>query len=83
MYEMSATTGKAICSMILDVLLRLQLPVNNLRSQTYDGAANMAGKYHGCQAEVKKHEPLALYVHCGAHITHLVIAKAVQEAPFI
>ena len=41
--------------MIPDVLIRLQLPIENLRSQTYDGAANTAGKFYGCQAEIKKH----------------------------
>ena len=49
-------------------------------SQTYDGASNMSGQYKGCQAEVKRSQPLALYVHCGAHATHLVTSKAVQAS---
>ncbi|XP_041372600.1 uncharacterized protein LOC121385875 [Gigantopelta aegis] len=69
--------------MLVDALIRLQLPIEQLRAQTYDGASNMSGKYSGCQVEVKKVQPLAKYVHCGAHITHLVTSKAVQIAPFI
>ncbi|XP_041362929.1 zinc finger MYM-type protein 1-like [Gigantopelta aegis] len=69
--------------MLVDALIRLQLPIEQLRAQTYDGASNMFGKYSGCQAEVKKVQPLAKYVHCGAHITHLVTSKAVQTFPFI
>ena len=83
LYNISSTSGESVCAMILDTLLRFQLPIKNLRSQTFDGAANMAGTYRGCQAELKKHQPLARYIHCGAHITHLVTSKAIQEAPFM
>lgn len=81
-YNINNTSGKSLCQMIFDILLRLQLPIENLRCQTYDGAANMAGKHIGCQAEMKKIQPLAHYVHCGAHISHL-ISKSVHQAPFI
>jgi hAT family C-terminal dimerisation region len=57
---------------VLDTLLRLQLPIAELRGQTYDGASNMAGQYKGCQALICKEQPLALYVHCGAHCVNLV-----------
>jgi Domain of unknown function (DUF4371)/hAT family C-terminal dimerisation region len=72
MYEASDSTGKTIASIVMDTLIRLQLPIESLRGQTYDGAANMAGAYNGCQAEIKKRQPLALYVHCGAHSCNLV-----------
>lgn len=83
LYNINATTGHAISNMVKDVLLRLQLPIENLRSQTYDGASNMSGHYSGCQAEIKKSQPLARFVHCGAHISHLITSKAVQEAEFM
>lgn len=34
-----------------DVLLRLNIPMFGLRAQTYDGAANMSGRYSGAQAQ--------------------------------
>ena len=83
LYEMSSTTGASLCNMLKDALTRFQLPLENLRAQTYDGASNMSGKYNGCQAEVKKIQLLAAYTHCGAHVTHLVVSKAVQSAPYI
>ena len=46
-----------------------------LRSQTYDGASNMSGAYNGCQAIVRQTQPLASYVHCGAHCINLVAEK--------
>ena len=43
----------------------------------------MSGKFRGCQAEIKKHQLLARFVHCGAHVTQLVVAKSVQKAAFL
>jgi hypothetical protein len=82
-YYVQDTSGKGISAMSLDVLTRLNLPVSDLRYQTYDGASNMAGSFKGCQAEIKKKVPLALYIHCGAHVTHLITSKAVESCEFI
>ena len=48
LYQPLDTKGSSIAAVIEDVLTRLDLPLNNLRAQTYDGAANMAGEYNGC-----------------------------------
>jgi len=48
----SGTDGQSVANMVLDVLLRLGLPITQLRGQTYDGASNMAGQYNGAQAIV-------------------------------
>lgn len=76
MYEVSVTTGKKLAKVIMDVLLRLNLSVTGLRGQAYDGAANMAGIYSGAQAIIKKHQPLAPYVHCRAHCVNLITQHA-------
>ncbi|XP_041364382.1 zinc finger MYM-type protein 1-like [Gigantopelta aegis] len=81
LYSVSETTGASLSNMLQDALLRLNLPITHLRAQTYDGASNMSGKYQGCQALIKKVQPLANYTHCGAHITHLICAKAIESAP--
>jgi len=82
LYEPPDTTGKVLAKCITDVLLRLQLPLSALRGQTYDGASNMSGQYKGCQALIREMQPLALYVHCGAHCVNLV-AQSVCEAVFL
>ena len=69
--------------MAMDVLLRLNLPMSGLRGQTYDGAANMSGRHSGAQAVVKGQQPLALYVHCGAHCLNLITQAACQASPLI
>ena len=65
--------------MIEDVFLRFELSISNLRGQTYDGASNMSGSYRGCQAIISDKQPLALYVHCGAHCVNLVAQSAAAE----
>ncbi|XP_041351026.1 zinc finger MYM-type protein 1-like [Gigantopelta aegis] len=38
LYNISSTTGQSISRMLVDALIRLQLPIEQLRAQTYDGA---------------------------------------------
>lgn len=83
MYESPDSTGKTIANIVVDTLIRLQLRIEFLRGQTYDGAANMSGAYHGCQAGIKIKQPLALYVHCGAHSTNLVASNACSSVAMI
>ncbi|KAF3834465.1 hypothetical protein F7725_025669 [Dissostichus mawsoni] len=66
-YQVSSTTGQNIAKVVCDVMTRLQLPLSQLRGQTYDGAANMAGRLQGVQAILRKEQPLAVYCHCGPH----------------
>jgi hypothetical protein len=77
---MTETTGRALAQMIEDVLIRSGLSMNNLRGQTYDGAANMAGPYNGCQAIIAEKQPLAMFVHCGAYCTNLIAQHATKAA---
>jgi len=69
MYETTSTTGENLARIILDVLLRLNLPISGLRGQAYDGASNMSGKYSGAQAGIQRAQPLAPYIHCVNLIT--------------
>ena len=83
LYQPSDTKGATIAAVIEDALVRLDLPLNDLRGQTYDGAANMAGEYNGCQAIISQKQPLALYMHCGAHCSNLVMESAAIACPLV
>ena len=48
LYETTSTTGENLARIILDVLMRQNLPILGLRGQAYDRALNMAGKCTGC-----------------------------------
>ena len=79
LYETASTTGEAIANIVSDVLIRFSLPINKLRAQTYDGAANMLGHFEGCQAIVKQRQPLALNFYCESHVANLVMQDAVAK----
>ena len=61
----------------------MNLPLSGLRGQSYDGAANMAGKNKGVQAILREKQPLALYVHCGPHCVNLVTQTACESSPVV
>jgi hypothetical protein len=84
MYDSSnSTTGQSIANCVFDVFTRLQLPLSQLRGQTFDGASNMSGIYNGCQAIISSRQPLALYTHCGSHCTNLVAEKVCASGQFV
>lgn len=79
-YKTGVTCGSDIASLICDALLRLQLPLANLRGQTYDGAGNMSGINKGVQTIIIEKQPLADYVHCGAHCCNLVMKASCESS---
>jgi len=83
LYEPPDTSGATIANCIKDVLTRLNLSLSDLRGQTYDGAANMSGKYRGCQAIIAEAQPRALFVHCGAHCVNLVSQVVTEACPTV
>ena len=54
-------TGEAICDSIINKLDKIGLDPNYYRSQTMDGAGNMAGKYSGVAAS-SRNSILLLYI---------------------
>ena len=72
LYEPPGTTGEILAKCVLDVLLRLQLPISALRGQTYDGASNMSGQYKGCQALIYARNNHLHCLYTAAHIVHIL-----------
>ena len=56
-------------------LKSLNLPLEKIIGQGYDGASFMSGKEKGVQAIVKESCSLAVYVHCSAHVLNFVLVK--------
>ncbi|KAL4143541.1 hypothetical protein QTP88_005860 [Uroleucon formosanum] len=69
-------TGKGLAKLIIDNLQHFGIDTTYLRGQGYDGAASMSGKFNGVQAHIKDTHPLAIYVHCSAHVLNLVVSKS-------
>lgn len=64
---------------VLSSLKDLDLDISLCRGQSYDNASNMAGKYSGLQARIKKINPLAEFIPCSAHSLNLVGVHAVES----
>lgn len=43
----------------------------------------MAGKYTGAQAIIKRQQPVAMYVHCGANCVNLIAERACSASTLI
>ena len=55
---------------------KVGLTTDTLIGQCYDDASNMRGASAGLQAKVKAVQPKAIYTHCYAHCTNLVLVEA-------
>jgi len=70
-----------IVKVILDTLLRFQLPINDCRGQCYDGASVMAGSVSGVSTRIAEMEERAVFVHCLAHSLNLCLQESTRTLP--
>lgn len=82
-YKVENTDGLTLSLLIKDVLVSNGLQLKSLRGQWYDGAASMRGAYKGVQSRIKEENPLALYVHCNAHILNLCLADLSKQVSHV
>ena len=79
-YELPNIKSDTIVGVIKeDSLVRFELPMENLRGQTYDGASNMMGKKSGVARQILKEQPKALITHCHGHSLSLSIKDANKQ----
>ena len=57
-------------------LKSLNLPLEKMIVQVYDGTSSTSGKEKGVQAIVKESCPLTVYVHCSSHELNSVLVKS-------
>ena len=79
MYEIQNLKADTIFAAIKDVLLRLNLPVSQIRGQCYDMASAMAGVKSGVAAKIASEEPRAIYTHCYGHALNLACADTIKK----
>ncbi len=79
-HSTESTTAENLAKLVIDTMVRLNLPIDMLRGQCYDGASNMAGRYNGVQQIIKDQQPKAIFIHCAAHRMNLAtLAAATTE----
>lgn len=71
-------TGEALCDDIVSSLTEAGLDIQFCRSQTMEGAGNMAGKQAGCAARFKLLSPKADYHYCSSPDLNLALCKCCQ-----
>lgn len=57
-------------------LEKLNINLDDCRSQSYDNASNMSGIYNGLQAKIQEQAQFAMFVPCAAHSLNLVGTSA-------
>nr|XP_054760699.1 52 kDa repressor of the inhibitor of the protein kinase-like [Lytechinus pictus] len=71
-------TGKSIADYIIKCVINVGLDPMMCRSQTYDGAGNMAGRQKGAANQFRENtnNSKAIYFHCASHELNLALSKA-------
>jgi len=73
------TTGEALTELLLDIIGRAGLNVENIVGQGYDGGSNMSGVHKGVQARIRELNPRALFTQCFAHCLNRALVNAVSS----
>ena len=68
--------GESMMNVVIDTLHEHDLSIKDCRSQSYDNASNMSGKYQGLQARIKQVNPRTDFVPYSAHSLNLVGSSA-------
>ena len=70
-FEFPGIKSDTIVTTIKDSLIRIQLPLNDLRAKAYDGVSNMFGKNTGVSVQIAAEQPKVLSTHCQGHSLNL------------
>ena len=69
-----------IVTAIKDYLIRMQLSLNDLRTQAYDGASDKFGKNTGVSVQIAAQKPKVLSTHCQGHSLNFGIKAATTKS---
>ena len=73
--KLERTTGEYVAQKMVTFLKSVDLPIENIRGQGYDGASSMSSERVGLQARIKNISPFATYIHRSSHQPNLVISQ--------
>ena len=79
LYLVGSTQASALIEVIHDTLARMNISINKLRGQCYDGASSMSGPRSGVATQILQEEPRALYTHCYGHALNLACSDTVKQ----
>ena len=79
MVSIECTNASSLKSVILDCLIRCNLPVSGCCGQPYDEAAVMAGHLTGVALQIRRMEPKAISIYCLAHSLNLCLQDCATQ----
>ena len=79
-YELPGIKSDTIVTTIKDSLIRMELSLNHLRAQAYDGASNMFDKNTSVSVQIAAEQPKALWTHCQGHSLNLGIKTTMKNS---
>lgn len=80
LHEVPSIKTDILVSVIKDSLLRLNLSLNKVRGQCYDGASNMAGIRNGVAKKIRDEEVRAVFTHCYGHSLNLAVSDTIKKS---
>jgi Domain of unknown function (DUF4371) len=73
------TTGEALADLLLAVVFRAGLNVQDIVGQGYDGGSNLSSCVKGIQARIRELNPRAILTQCYAHCLNGALINAVSS----
>ena len=83
LYTVPSIDSNTIFTKIMDALKFLNVSVNKLCGQCYDGASTMRGIKNGVAKQIMDLEPRALYTHCYGHSLNLATSDVVKQSKIL
>jgi len=80
LYSLHSTTAASIVSSILDALLRLEIPLSQIRGQCYDGCRTMAGAKSSVAVQIQEKAPKAVFTHYYGHALNLSVNDTIMQS---
>jgi len=71
LYMVSSIKAEVLNKVIKDTMIRLNLSVQKLGEQCYDGYSTMSGTTTEVAKRISDEEPHAVFTHCYGHSLHL------------
>ena len=68
-----SSTGESLTNLFLNKLKELNIPLSDMRGQSYDNGANMKARKKGVQKRVLELNPRAFFVPCCTHSLNLAL----------
>ena len=78
-FATASTEGEVLYELAKTAINKLDLRLENIIAECFDGAANMSGIRKGLATRMKECSPLGIYVHCYAHLLNLALQDTMSE----